>query len=122
MTGFMNALNALDLGAMSAFFARDVTAFVPVAQADRVQGKEALVAIFRTFVARTSSSPSRLNLVPEDLEIVSNGSLAVVTFNIRDATSVVRRRTFIWTREAGQWLIRHMHASDLAPPAPPSPN
>jgi ketosteroid isomerase-like protein len=113
----MSALNAPDLEAMSRFFAADVTAFVPTAQADRVEGKEALVAIFRAFVARTRPSTPRLNLVPEDMEVVGDEALAVVSFNIRDAgAGVTRRRTFVWTHQGGQWRIRHMHASDLAPP------
>jgi ketosteroid isomerase-like protein len=117
MNGFMNALNALDVDAMSRFFADDVTAFVPSAQADRVEGKEALVAIFRAFVARTLPVTPRLNIVPEDMEVVEQGGLALVTFNVRDkGAGVTRRRTFVWTHAPGGWRIRHMHASDLAPP------
>ena len=116
--GFMDALNSLDIDRLSGYFAPTVTAFVPLARAERVEGKEALVAIFRAFVERTRLTTARLNLVPEDVEMVSNGPLAIVTFNVRDAAAgQVRRRTFVWQRKGGAWLMRHMHASDLAPPA-----
>jgi ketosteroid isomerase-like protein len=119
MRGFLDALNRLDVEGMSAYFAPNVTAFVPVAQAERVEGKEALVAIFRAFVERTRPSTPRLNIAAEDQEVVREGALAVVTFSVRDkAAGVVRRRTVVWERREGHWLIRHMHASDLAPPRP----
>lgn len=115
MTGFMDALNALDADGMSAFFAPDITAFVPLAQADRVEGKAAVTRIFGNFVARTKPSTPRLNLVPEDLEIQVSGDLGLVTFNIRDKSpEVTRRRTFVFVRCGNRWLIRHFHASDFA--------
>ena len=114
MTGFMDALNALDADAMSSFFAEDITAFVPLAQADRVQGREAVTRIFRNFVARTKPVTPRLHLVPEDLEIAVSGNIGVITFNIREKSSdVTRRRTFVFRRSGDRWLIRHFHASDF---------
>src|SRR6185295_2494635 len=118
MSGFMDALNALDADRMATFFAPDITAFVPLAQAERVEGKDAVVRIFRAFVERTRPTASRLSLAPEDLKLELSGSLAVVTFNIRDAAGLVRRRTFVWRRTEDRWLISHFHASDLAPPRP----
>jgi uncharacterized protein (TIGR02246 family) len=114
MTGFLDALNALDADAMSSFFAEDITAFVPLAQADRVQGRDAVTRIFRNFVARTKPTTPRLNLVPEDLEVQVSGDLGVVTFNIREkGPDVTRRRTFVFARHGNAWLIRHFHASDF---------
>jgi ketosteroid isomerase-like protein len=119
MSGFMDALNALDADRMATFFAPDITAFVPVAQAERVEGKDAVVRIFRAFVERTRPVTSRLSLVPEDLKVELSGPLAVVTFNVRDTSAgLVRRRTFVWRRVEDRWLISHFHASDLAPPRP----
>ena len=116
MAGFMDALNALDAEGMSAYFAEDITAFVPVAQADRVEGREAVTRIFRNFVARTKPVTPRLHLVPEDLDVQVSGGLGVVTFNIREkAPDVTRRRTFVFVRSGDRWLIRHFHASDFVP-------
>jgi ketosteroid isomerase-like protein len=115
MAGFLAALNALDADGMVAFFTDDVTAFVPTAQPDRVEGREAVGKIFRDFVARTKATTPRLHLVPEDLQAEASGDLGMVTFNIRDAeTRVVRRRTFLFRRVGSRWLICHFHASDAA--------
>jgi uncharacterized protein (TIGR02246 family) len=115
MNGFMDALNALDVERMSAFFADDITSFVPVAQADRVEGREAVTRIFRNFVARTKPTTPRLNIVPEDVEVLVSGDLGVVSFNVREKSpDVTRRRTFVFVRSGDRWLIRHAHASDFA--------
>ncbi len=118
MTSFLDALNDLDAERMATFFAEDMTAFVPTAQPDRVEGRAAVTRIFATFVARTKPATSRLNLMPEDLEVRVSGNLGVVTFNIREkAPAVTRRRTFVFVRSGTRWLIAHFHASDFVGPA-----
>jgi len=117
MAGFMSALNDLDAERMASFFAEHMTAFVPLAQADRVEGRAAVTQIFRNFVARTKPVTPRLNLVPEDLDVHVSGDLGVVTFNIREkAPDITRRRTVVFTRSGGRWLISHFHASDFVSP------
>lgn len=115
MNGFMEALNALDVDRMSTFFADDITAFVPTAQADRINGKPAVVEVFRQFVETTRKTTSRLEIVPEDLEVDADDKTALVTFNVRSAGSVLRR-TFVFRHQGGQWLIVHFHASNFKPP------
>jgi uncharacterized protein (TIGR02246 family) len=115
MNGFMDALNALDAERMSAYFADDITGFVPLAQADRVEGREAMTRIFRNFVARTKPMTPRLNIIPEDMEVLVSGDLGVVSFNVREKSpDVTRRRTFVFVRHGDRWLIRHAHATDFA--------
>jgi ketosteroid isomerase-like protein len=114
MNGFMDALNALDADRMSAYFADDITGFVPLAQADRVEGREAMTRIFRNFVVRTKPTTPQLNIVPEDMEVLVSGDLGVVSFNVREKSpDVTRRRTFVFIRHGDRWLIRHAHASDF---------
>ena len=114
MNGFMDALNALDVDRMAAYFADDITSFVPLAQADRVEGREAVTRIFRNFVARTKPSIPRLNIVPEDVEVFVSGDIGVASFNVREKSpDVTRRRTFVFVRHGERWLIRHAHASDF---------
>jgi uncharacterized protein (TIGR02246 family) len=114
MNGFMDALNALDADRMSSFFAEDITFFVPLAQADRVEGREAITRIFRNFVARTKPATARLNIVPEDVEVLVSGDIGVASFNVREKSpEVTRRRTFVFVRHGDRWLIRHSHASDF---------
>lgn len=116
MNGFMEALNALDVDRMAAFFADDITAFVPTAKAERVDGKPAVVEVFRQFVETTRKTTSRLEIVPEDLEVSADDKTALVTFNVRSAGSVLRR-TFIFRHQGSQWLIVHFHASNFKPPS-----
>jgi len=114
MNGFMGALNALDADRMSDYFADDITGFVPLAQADRVDGHEAMSRIFRNFVVRTKPTTERLNIVPEDVEVFVSGDIGVVSFNVREKSpDVTRRRTFVFVRHGDRWLIRHAHASDF---------
>jgi len=115
--GYMHALNALDVEGMAAYFADDITAFVPLAQADRVQGKPAVVRIFRNFVDRVKPATPKLNIVPEDVEVVVSGDLALLSFNVREPAAT-RRRTTVFARYGDRWLIRHFHASDFITPPP----
>lgn len=115
MNGFMDALNALDADRMAAFFADDITAFVPLAQADRVNGKPAVVEIFRKYVETTRKTTARTEIVPEDLEVSAGGDTAFVTFNVRSPGSVMRR-TFVFRHRGGRWLIVHFHASNFKLP------
>jgi len=108
MSGWMNALNDLDADRIISAFAEDATAFFPVVKAERADGKAAIAAVFRDYVA---ASTKKTNVVPEDLRIDLRGNMAVVTFNVHNP-SAVSRRTFVWRRDANGWRIVHMHASN----------
>ena len=116
MNGFMAALNALDTDRMATFFADDITAFVPLAQAERGEGKPALVEIFRKYVEKTRQTTASTQLVPEDVKVDTGGDLAFVSFNIRSEGSVLRR-TFVLRYQGGRWLIVHFHASNFNKPS-----
>lgn len=115
LDGFLSALNALDVDRIASYFADDVTAFVPSAQAARVEGKPALVEIFRAYCETTRQTTPRTNIVPEDLAVDLAGSTAVVTFQVRLSESVARR-TFVFQHRQGRWLISHFHASNSSAP------
>lgn len=112
MSGFMAALNSLDSDRMATYFADDVTAFVPLAQGERVDGKAALVEIFRRYSETTRKTTARTNIVPEDLKVERHGDLAIVTFNVRSPDQVLRR-TFVFRHDSRGWLITHFHASNF---------
>jgi hypothetical protein len=95
MMDFMEALNSLDAERMAAFFADGITAFVPNAQAERVDGKPAVVEIFRRYAETTRKTMARTNLVPEDLVVDADRNVAIVTFNVRNPEAVARR-TFVF--------------------------
>jgi uncharacterized protein (TIGR02246 family) len=111
MSGFMTALNALDADGMASYFADDMTAFFPVAAAERQDGKAAIVGIFQRYVEATKQTVTKTNIVPEDLRVAMRGDVAIVTFNVHNPAAV-SRRTFVFERRAGRWLIVHMHASN----------
>lgn len=111
MNGFLEALNALDAEAINAHFAPDATAFFPVVASDRLNGKEAIAAIFQTYVTETKKNVAKTNIVAEEMRIERSGDMAVVSFQVHNPAAV-SRRTFVFRRESGRWLIVHMHASN----------
>lgn len=104
----MYALNDLDEAEIMELFADDATAFFPQVRAERLDGKAAIAAVFRDYVA---GSTKKTNIVPENLHVSQGGDMAVLTFNVHNPSSV-SRRTFVWRRTAGAWRIVHMHASN----------
>lgn len=112
MQRFLDALNALDAAAIEAMLAEDVTAFFPTVSATRVDGKEKVAAVFREFVEQSKQIESRKPIVAEDLEVVRFGGIAIATFNVRNP-AVTSRRTFVFRRHGGQWVIVHFHASNI---------
>jgi len=109
MMSFMAALNDLDAERMNATFAEDATAFFPVAQPQRAQGRAEIDAVFRRYIE--GSNGKKMNLVPQDMKIETGGDLALVTFQIPGGSTA--RRTFVFRRTGGRWLITHMHASNF---------
>lgn len=117
MSGFLEALNALDAEAMATYFADDITAFFPVAAAERVNGKAAVVEVFRTYVTETKKTVARTNIVAEELQVMRSGDVAVVTFFVHNPAAV-SRRTFVFRRNGARWLIVHLHASNYRTATP----
>lgn len=112
MGAFMDALNALDTARIETLLAPDVTAFFPTTSAQRVDGKEAVAAVFRDYADATRATRARTDLVPEDMTVTQSGDVAVVTFQIRNP-AVVSRRTFVLRRDGASWRITHLHASNI---------
>lgn len=112
MADFMSALNALDADRITATFAEDATTFFPLAQPQRANGRAEIGAIFHTFVEKTKPKVDKLNLVPEDMTVETSGDMALVTFQIK-GSAISARRTFVFRRIGGRWMIEHLHASDF---------
>ena len=108
MRDWMDALNSLDEARIVEAFADDATAFFPTVKAERIDGKDAIAAVFRDYV---KANTKKTNIVPEDLRVQRSGDLAVITFNVHNP-SAISRRTFVWRREALGWRIVHLHASN----------
>lgn len=112
LDGFLSALNALDVDRIASYLADDVTAFVPTAQATRLDGKAALTEVFRAYCEKTRKVTPRPFIVPENLAVERTGSTGIVTFEVPSPGSVARR-TFVFRNHDGRWLVSHFHASNF---------
>jgi ketosteroid isomerase-like protein len=123
-TDFIEAFNAMDEARFDAFWAEDATMFFPGMapghRADRITGRAAVLDVFHAFFAQVRPRRPRLNIRPEQIHVQEHGDAAILTFHLRspDATG---RRTFVWRRVDGRWLIAHLHASSLEHPQSPNP-
>ena len=111
---FVRAFNDLDWGAFEASWAEDATAFFPVPGSDRrVEGREAVVGLFRQLFAdfpEREPGPPYLSIDPLDVHVQATGGMAIVSFHLGDAPPY-NRRTLVFEKRGDRWLIVHLHAS-----------
>jgi len=119
ITSFEN----LDLPPFMACFADDATVFFPAPEPPGLfEGKSAIERQFqRVFegIRRHSKTggPPYHHLVPGNIQIQIPGpAAAVVSFQLRNSQRI-GRRTMVLRKSQGQWLIVHLHASNV--PTPP---
>ncbi len=116
---FLQAFDALDWERFRQCFAPEAMVFFPFdSQPRRAQGSEAVEAVFKRFfdeVRTHAAGPPYLHLTPHDLTIQVWQDIALVTFHL-DRTSGVGRRTVVMQRQAQQWRIIHLHASNITEP------
>jgi ketosteroid isomerase-like protein len=115
---FIKAFNNLDWEQFRNCFADDATVFFPSATmaAARANGRTEIEAIFKTLfdaARKRKDSPPYLNIEPKDTRIKVLGNAAVVTFHLGGKDSL-GRRTIIFEKQKGRWLIVHIHASTMA--------
>ena len=115
---FLRAFEDLDMKQFVACFADDATVFFPVPEPpERVQGKQAIQRrfepVFASIRSAAKSGPPFHRLMPDDLLIqLTPGRTAVVSFHLRNEERI-GRRTLVLTNINGQWLILHLHASNV---------
>lgn len=107
---FVRSVNEANTENFVQCFAPDATAFFPSpANAMRRTGRDAIrVAVAPAFAA---GSPAA-RVEPRDLTIDVEGDAALVTFDAGSGTRHARR-TLVLRRSQGQWLITHLHASNV---------
>lgn len=131
---FVAALNNADLDALVATFADDATIFLPFpSDPARVTGKERIRGAFDPFLQRvraTGEGPPYLQISPADVHVQHFDGMAVVTFHLgqfpapaETEPSTFSRRTVVLRQIEGEWLIVHLHASNMvsAPTGQPPP-
>lgn len=116
---FIAAFENLDIDGFMACFASEATVFFPAPEpADRYDGKAAIRRHFEQVFsairnASHAAAPPYHRLAVENLEIqLLDPEAAVVTFHLRNAERVARR-TLVVAKMRGQWLIVHLHASNM---------
>jgi ketosteroid isomerase-like protein len=117
---FLTAFENLDWPAFRAAFSDSATIFQPAPQmAERVTGPRGIDSTFGSVFAEirshAPSGPPYQRLAPRDLRIepLSPG-FVLVTFHLRNSERL-GRRTVIFRKEGSEWLIWHLHASNLPP-------
>ena len=117
---FIYAFNNLDWEHFRQYFADDATVFNPaipgVTELRRLDGREKIETVFKSVFdeARKGKGPPYLDIRPENLKIQMLTNAAVVTFHFKRSGSSFGRRTFVWEKRNGKWLIVHLHASNVA--------
>ena len=116
---FMTAFNNLEWEAFRNSFADDATVFFPFWQVPRLaNGRAEVEAVFKSFFdaqRKRKPNPPYQNLVPKDEQIQMLGDVAIVSFHLGTELPT-GRRTIIYRKQNGKWLIAHMHASNLVKP------
>lgn len=123
---FVAALNNADLDALVGTFADDATIFLPFSSdPERVTGKERIRGAFDPFLQRVRASgegPPYLQISPADVHVQHFDGMAVVTFHLgqfpappEKEPSTFSRRTVVLRQIEGEWLIVHLHASNIVP-------
>jgi ketosteroid isomerase-like protein len=121
---FLVALGNAEIDSIVATFAEDATVFLPIPSVPkRLTGRKEIREGFAPFLENIRSSaqgPPYMVLTPEDMQVQEMGTTAIVTFHLgrlpsdesKEPTSF-SRRTFVLQHINGQWLIVHMHGSNL---------
>ena len=113
---FIEAFNNLDWERFRHSFSAGATVFFPFQGVPRrVNGKDEIETVFKSFfddVRKQKSAPPYLNIDPKEMKIQMLRDSAVVTFHLRNNDSL-GRRTVIFQKQKGIWLIVHLHASNV---------
>ncbi len=109
---FSHSFRHMDLDAMMAHIAEDVTAFWPIqASLTRLPDKAAIRAEFAATIAATrAAGGSEVVRTQSDMLTQRFGDIAVVTFHLQD--DPFGRRTFVLQWRWDRWLIVHIHGSN----------
>lgn len=112
---FLKAFNSFDWQNFRNYFSDDATLFMPFWKyAKRISGRKEYEEIWLIlFPQFTDTIKNPMSISPSDINIQLYGKTAIVTFHLGDGINSLGRRTFIWSKQEGQWKIVHLHASTL---------
>jgi len=112
---FIEAFTNLDWERFRRFFAADATVFFPPSARSprRANGKTEIEAVFKSVfdnARKQKLGPPYLNIQPKEMKIQMLGGMAIVTLHLEDP-DLLGRRTIVFQKRGGQWVIVHLHAS-----------
>ena len=110
---YLAAFNARDWEAFRATFDDGITVmFDRPAPPQRVDGRQAVEAMFRRVFPPSGAAPSQLPppIVPAHLRAQDYGDVVVVSFEIAGGNDL-SRRTVILHRGSNGWKVVHIHGS-----------
>jgi ketosteroid isomerase-like protein len=113
---FLVAFDNLDWEPFKASWAASPSVFFPFPdKPKRIDGKAEVERVFAAFfeeVRKTAPGPPYLHLNPQELQVQVFGDSALVTFMlVREKR--ISRRSLLFVREAGEWKLVHLHASNV---------
>lgn len=115
---FLTAFENLDWETFRKSFSDDATVFFPSPEPpQRFDGHEAVEKQFQKVYAEiranAANGPPYHRLTPKDLRIeMLSDNTAIATFHLENEQRLARR-TIIFSKTNGVWLIRHLHASNV---------
>ena len=115
---FVEAFNNLDWERFRITFADDATVFFPSEVPVRANGRTEIEAGFKPMFGedkKRGGGPPYLHIEPKDMKVQVAGDVAVMTFHL-PRKGYVARRTIVWQKRGGRWLIVHLHASGVELP------
>lgn len=115
---FVKAFTHLDWEPFRATFADDATMFFPWDLLSRASGKGEIEAQFKPGFGEDKKQgrvPPYLHIEPKDMKIQMAGDVAIMTFHL-PGKGHMARRTIVWQKRNGRWLIVHLHASFIELP------
>lgn len=115
---FLDAFRNLDWERFRTAFDDNATVFFPPSanQPRRATGKAEIESTFTSVFGKArllKSHPPYLDIRPKNLNIQTFDNVAIVTFHLEDP-GWFGRRTIVFNKKAGKWLIVHLHASAVA--------
>ena len=116
---FLTAFENLDWQNFQKSFHADVTVFFPTPEPQyRFDRREAVEKqfqkVFSEIRSGAKSGPPYHRLIPKNLRIeMLSENDAIVTFELENEERIARR-SIVFTKTDGVWLIRHLHASNVA--------
>ncbi|MGI8836148.1 MAG: YybH family protein [Pyrinomonadaceae bacterium] len=116
---FIKAFNNLEWGKFRNSFSDDVTVFFPFNQDPRrANGRAEVETSFKSGfdeLRKRKPNPPYLNIQPKDVQIQMLKDTAILTFHL-PGEDTFGRRTLVFQKQKGKWLIVHLHASIISKP------